>query len=110
MGAIISPLEVYSVQTCGVCNTQSGDTVHLCPRCGSDLREHSLTARARLKMQQNDRVSEIRVSVSHDCCPACAAAQGAYAKDRVPILPIEGCSHGLGCRCYYEPVLTEIYP
>ncbi len=71
---------------------------------------HSVTARARADLQQNERVSQIRVSVSGNCCPACAAAQGAYAKDQVPILPIEGCSHGLGCRCQYEPVLTEIYP
>ena len=36
-----------------------------------------------------------------------------YAKQQRlldPTLPVEGCSHGLGCRCYYEPVLTEIYP
>jgi hypothetical protein len=98
------------VQTCGNCNIQSADTAETCERCGADLRAHSLTARARVKMQKNDRVSKIRVSISDNCCPACAAAQGAYAKEQVPILPIEGCSHGRGCRCYYEPVLTEIYP
>lgn len=98
------------MQTCGNCNTQSPDTVPTCPRCGLDLRTHSLTSLARARMQQNDRVSMIRVSISQDCCPACAAAQGAYPKDQVPTLPIEGCSHGLGCRCFYEPVLTEIYP
>ncbi|MGH2522277.1 MAG: hypothetical protein ACRDH2_07220 [Anaerolineales bacterium] len=61
-------------------------------------------------LKQNERVSLIRVSVMHDCCPACAAAQGAYPKDAVPTLPIEACSYPLGCRCFYEPVLTEIYP
>jgi hypothetical protein len=81
-----------------------------CPRCGSDLRVKSKTALARARLQQNDRVQLIRVSVAHNCCPACAAVQGAYPKDAVPSLPIEGCSHGLGCRCYYEPVLAEIYP
>jgi hypothetical protein len=25
-------------------------------------------------------------------------------------LPVEGCSHALGCRCFYQPVLDEIYP
>jgi hypothetical protein len=70
----------------------------------------SQTALARKKMQANDRVRLIRVSVAHDCCPACAAVQGAHPKDRVPVLPVPGCSHGLGCRCYYEPVLSEIYP
>ena len=98
------------MQTCGRCNTQSPDDVQMCPRCGSDLREYSHTALARARMQQNDRVSLIRISVADDCCPACAAVQGAHPKTTVPLLPVEGCSHGLGCRCYYEPVLTEIYP
>jgi len=98
------------MQTCGQCNTQSPDLLAVCARCGADLKTQSLTTLARVKFQQNERVSQIRVSVSDNCCPACAAAQGAYAKDQVPVLPIEGCSHGLGCRCYYEPVLTEIYP
>lgn len=70
----------------------------------------SKTAQARARMQNNDRVSMIRIAVAHDCCPACAAVQGAHPKDAVPALPAEGCSHGLGCRCYYEPVLTEIFP
>jgi uncharacterized paraquat-inducible protein A len=98
------------VQTCGNCNTQSPDEVATCPRCGAALAERSHTALARQRMQANDRVSLIRVSVAHDCCPACAAVQGAYPKASVPILPITGCSHGSGCRCFYEPVLTEIYP
>ena len=98
------------MQTCGKCNTQSSDLVPACPRCGADLRTWSKTALARADMQQNDRVSLIRISVAHDCCPACAAVQGAHPKESVPILPVTGCSHGLGCRCFYEPVLTEIYP
>jgi predicted nucleic acid-binding Zn-ribbon protein len=98
------------VQTCGKCNTQSSDLVQACPKCGSDLRAHSKTALARAEMQRSGRVSLIRVAVAHNCCPACAAAQGAHPKDDAPVLPIEGCSHGLGCRCFYEPVLTEIYP
>jgi hypothetical protein len=67
-------------------------------------------AQALKKLKNNERVSLIRISVADNCCPACAAAQGAYPKESVPVLPIEGCSHGLGCRCFYEPVLTEIYP
>ena len=98
------------MQTCGQCNTQSNDAVLNCLKCGADLRANSLTALARAKLQQNERVSLIRISVGNDCCPACAAAQGAHPKETVPPLPVEGCSHGLGCRCYYEPVLTEIYP
>jgi hypothetical protein len=98
------------VQTCGVCNKQSPDMVTVCPRCGSNLREKSMTALSLQKMRGNDRVSLVRVSVAGDCCPACAAVQGSHPKDNVPVLPIEGCSHVNGCRCYYEPVLTEIFP
>ncbi len=98
------------MQTCGICNTQAPDINRTCGKCGADLSTQSQTALARTKLQGNDRVSLIRVSVAHDACPACAAIQGAYAKDAVPTLPHQGCSHGLGCRCYYEPVLTEIWP
>ncbi len=99
-----------NVQTCGICNTQSGDEIIACPRCGADLREESRMAQARKKFVANDRVLLVRVSVMDNCCPACAALQGAYPKDRVPVLPAEGCSHPRGCRCFYEPVLAEVYP
>ena len=98
------------MQTCGICNTQAPDINRTCAKCGADLTVESKAAQARRKLQNNDRVSLIRVSVAHDACPACAASQGAYPKQSVPVLPHEGCSHGEGCRCYYEPVLTEIYP
>ena len=98
------------MQTCGVCSLESSDIVTVCPRCGSDLRQKSVTVVALQKLRANDRVSLIRVSVGGDCCPACAEAQGAYPKASVPTLPIEGCSHAEGCRCFYEPVLTEVYP
>ena len=98
------------MRTCGVCNTQAMDSVHTCPRCGADLRANSQTALARARMQKNDRVRLIRIAVAHDCCPACAAVQGAHPKDAAPDLPVEGCSHAHGCRCYYEPVLSEVYP
>ena len=62
------------------------------------------------KYQKNPRVKNVRLIVSADCCPACAAYEGTYQKEKVPILPIEGCSHAFGCRCYYEPMLTTIYP
>jgi hypothetical protein len=98
------------LQTCSRCNTQSSDLVQICPRCGADLARLSTVAVALARMRANPRVSLIRVSVNHNCCPACAAAQGAHPKDEVPVLPIEGCSGANGCRCYYEPVLNEIYP
>ncbi len=98
------------MQTCGNCNSQAADEARTCPRCGAELTTTSYNALALARLQSNDRVSKIRISVMDTCCPACASVQGAYAKELVPALPTEGCSHALGCRCHYEPVLTEIYP
>ena len=62
------------------------------------------------KFQQNERVRDVRLMVGADCCPVCAAHEGTYDKHEAPPLPIEGCSHPKGCRCFYEPMLTTIYP
>jgi uncharacterized protein (UPF0212 family) len=98
------------VQICSKCQVQSPDTIQNCPNCGADLREWSNTAVALKSLQENPRVIYVRISVSQDCCPACRQAEGAYAKEVAPKLPVEGCSHPLGCRCFYQPVLEEIYP
>jgi hypothetical protein len=98
------------VRTCTLCNTSSHDNANSCVRCGADLSIHSHTAKALAEMQLNDRVYEVRLLVAHDCCPACREVEGAYSKDGVPELPVMGCSHALGCRCYYQPALLEIYP
>jgi hypothetical protein len=62
------------------------------------------------KFQQNPRVIHIRLITHADCCPVCASHEGTYEKNCVPSLPIEGCSHPGGCRCFYEPMLNTIYP
>ena len=62
------------------------------------------------KFQANERVKNVRLIVAGDCCPVCAAHEGTYDKHAAPLLPIEGCSHPKGCRCFYEPMLTVIYP
>jgi hypothetical protein len=98
------------VQTCSRCYTQSPDHIQVCPKCQADLREFSATAQELIKFQQNPRVQMVTVSVSDDACPACQQAQGTYAKDQAPVLPVEGCSHVHGCRCHYQPLLSEIYP
>jgi hypothetical protein len=100
----------FAVQTCSICHAQSPDPAVLCFSCHSDLREYSTTAMALKRFQSNPRVSMVRISVSANACPVCQQAQGAYPKAKTPRLPIEGCSNGPGCQCYYEPVLTEIYP
>lgn len=98
------------MQTCTVCSTLSPDEATICSNCHSDLREVSVTAATLKRLQANPRVMRVRISVMQDGCPACRQVEGTYEKDRVPQLPVEGCSHALGCRCFYQPVLDEIYP
>lgn len=98
------------MQTCSKCYAQSPDTVTHCINCQADLKEFSITAVALKRLRSNPRVFTVRLVVTHDCCPACMEMAGTYDKDQVPSLPVEGCSHPRGCRCFYEPMLTEIYP
>ena len=67
-------------------------------------------AAALKKFQENSRVRDVRLVISADCCPACATYEGTYDKNEAPSLPVEGCSHPNGCRCFYEPMLNVIYP
>ncbi len=98
------------MRTCTQCNKQSPDTAGECIHCGEDLSLHSATAKALKDMQSNPRVSQIRLIVAHDACPACRQNEGTYAKNATPKLPVDGCSHSTGCRCFYEPVLNVIFP
>ncbi len=98
------------MQTCTRCNAQSPDSAEICTNCKANLSEYSTTAVALKRFQANPRVRLVRISIGADACPACYDVQGAYPKDAVPRLPVEGCSHYKGCRCYYEPVLDEIFP
>ena len=98
------------MQTCSKCNAQSPDTESICVSCQAELTEFSGTAVALKRLIDNPRVLNIRLVVADECCPACREAEGTYAKDHVPKLPVMGCSHALGCRCFYEPMLSEIYP
>ncbi|NTV35690.1 MAG: hypothetical protein HGA53_01925 [Anaerolineaceae bacterium] len=70
----------------------------------------STTSVALKKFCDNTRVRNIRLVVSNDACPACQEIEGTYAKENAPVLPVEGCSCENGCRCFYEPMLNEIYP
>lgn len=68
-------------------------------------------AEAALKrMQENPRISKVVVTVPADACPACRDVYGTYEKDAVPALPMELCTHPLGCRSYYQPFIDELYP
>jgi hypothetical protein len=72
--------------------------------------ESSSAAQSLKRMQANPRVKYVVIVVPPDACPACQELTGTYRKDQVPRLPIEACSHPLGCRAYYLPYLDEIYP
>jgi RNA polymerase subunit RPABC4/transcription elongation factor Spt4 len=100
----------FIVQTCSKCQTQTTDLTMVCPNCGAKLSEFSTTAVALQKFRDNPRVKTLRLVVAHDACPACQAMEGTYDKEKTPALPIAGCSHASGCRCFFEPTLTEIYP
>lgn len=98
------------MQTCTRCNKISPDTAQKCINCGADLAETSETAVALRKFQENPRVYAVNVITHGDACPVCQEIQGTYPKDRVPKIPVEGCSHADGCRCFYQPMLEEIFP
>ena len=98
------------MQTCFQCNAQSPDEASNCVNCDADLTEFSTTAMARKIFLSNPRVSFVRILVADDSCPACQALEGTYEKNEIPALPVKRCSHGLGCRCFYQPYLNTIYP
>jgi hypothetical protein len=99
-----------TVQTCTRCSASSPDDAQTCANCKADLSQWSETSVALKQMQANPRVSAIRILIQGDCCPNCRTAFGAYEKDRVPKLPHPGCSHENGCRCFYAPILNQLYP
>jgi len=75
-----------------------------------DVWETSEAAQSLERMKANLRIKYIVVVVPEDACPACQNLTGTYLKDQVPRLPIEECSHPLGCRSYYLPYLDEVFP
>lgn len=76
----------------------------------TDRWETSKAAQDLAKLQANPRIKYIVIAVPGDACPVCQGLAGTYPKDKVPRLPIELCSHPLGCRSYYVPFLDEIFP
>ena len=98
------------MQTCSECNAKSPDSALFCTQCNAELPQNTTQLAALKKYQENDRVKYVHLIASDDSCPACREFAGAYEKDGAPPLPIEACSHEYGCRCFYLPFLTEIYP
>jgi hypothetical protein len=98
------------MQTCILCNASSPDQANHCKNCGADLKEHSATAQALKRFQVNPRVKAVTVMMNDEACSYCYERLGTYPKDSAPRLPHPGCSHENGCRCFYVPLLTDIYP
>lgn len=42
------------------------------------------------------------LSAAADACPACRAANGEYAIEAMPAIPVAACTHAGGCRCMYR--------
>ena len=84
-------------------------SLHLTDR-SDEMWEASEAVKSLERMRVNPRIKYIVVVVPEDACPACQNLTGTYPKDQVPRLPIEQCSHPLGCRSYYLPYLDEIFP
>ncbi len=62
------------------------------------------------RLQNNPRVGKIVIVVPADACPSCQEVFGTYEKVETPALPIEYCTHPLGCRATYQPFIDELYP
>ena len=90
-------------------NPPSSDTSVPASQRITDFSQHP-AAEALEKFKANPRISKIRVIVPYDACPACRHLEGEYEKDEVPELPLQDCSHPLGCRSFYEPKIEEIFP
>jgi hypothetical protein len=98
------------MQTCANCHSLSNDDATYCSFCGTNLPEGNTVMTALKKFRENHRVVSVRLVVADDACPACKEGSGTYNKDEAPTLPHITCSHEGGCRCFYEPMLDEIYP
>ena len=98
------------MRTCTLCKASSPDGASHCVHCGADLSQLSATAVALDELRSSPRVYRVRLVVAGDACPACQAASGEFVKEAIPALPTPGCSHLHGCRCFYAPALTDVYP
>jgi len=76
----------------------------------TDRWASSSAAQVLARLQANPRVKLIVLAVPADACPACQELAGTYPKEHVPHLPVDLCSHPLGCRSSYLPYLNEIFP
>jgi len=100
------------MRECAICHTKSEDHTVVCPGCGADLKIDSVTARTLREIMESPRAAAVYVVAPSHACPACRRSQGTFYKtsDRIPELPVEGCSCPHGCTCRYEPLVVEVGP
>jgi len=91
-------------------NLPTQEHADISPHHSEDNWANSPAAKALKRFQANPRVKYVVVVAPADACPVCQNLTGTYPKDQAPQLPIEECSHPLGCRAFYLPYLDEIYP
>ncbi len=91
-------------------NTPIQEEADISATISDDTWANSPAAQALKRIQANPRVKYVVVVVPADACPACQNLTGTYPKEQAPRLPVEECSHPLGCRAFYLPYLDEIYP
>jgi len=91
-------------------NTPIQEKAEISANISDDTWANSPAAQALKRIRANPRVKYVVVVVPADACPACQNLTGTYPKEQAPRLPLEECSHPLGCRAFYLPYLDEIYP
>lgn len=91
-------------------NSSSVEAVFRITDRAADNWDSSSAAQVLKRLQANPRIKYIVLAVPADACPVCMELAGTYPKEDVPHLPVDLCSHPLGCRAYYIPSLEEIFP
>ncbi|OGN89166.1 MAG: hypothetical protein A2158_00255 [Chloroflexi bacterium RBG_13_46_14] len=62
-----------------------------------------------LARYRKSKLQYIKVLPSPDSCESCKKLEGIrYPLDKVPELPNENCTHEMGCRCTYIPVVDSL--
>ena len=71
-----------------------------------DYAEKTLAA-YRLGMRAKGAIVGVRVLVAAECCEEAQAlpVTAVYHPDEAPIIPLQSCPLGAGCRCVYRPVM-----
>ena len=60
-------------------------------------------------MKRNPFIKYVEILTASDTCDECKVlAKKQFKLDRAPELPYEKCTHHMGCRCVYIPIVDGI--